>query len=100
MSQVEISAVESGRVLLSGDLVFGSVTQVLERGRRLLDGNRSLVMDLDGVDHSDSSALALILELLDQARLKGVELSFVNLPESLLGVARLSNIEALLVPAS
>jgi phospholipid transport system transporter-binding protein len=54
------------------------------------------VIDLSRVDDVDSSALALLLEVMERAREHGVTLRIRSLSEALLGIARLSNVEALL----
>ncbi len=83
---------------LSGDLVFAQVTPLLAQIERLLGDTKAehLVLDLSRVDDVDSSALALLLEVMERAREHGVTLRIRSLSEALLGIARLSNVEALL----
>lgn len=90
---------DQGVIELSGDLVFASVTRVLGQIEPLLDGAEKspLVIDLSGVEDVDSAGLALLLEVLERARHHGVPLRIRSLPESLLGIARLSNVEKLLL---
>lgn len=90
---------DQGVIQLSGDLVFASVTRVLGQIEPLLDGAEKspLVIDLSGVEDVDSAGLALLLEVLERARHHGVPLRIRSLPESLLGIARLSNVEKLLL---
>lgn len=90
---------DQGVIQLSGDLVFASVTRVLGQIEPLLDGAEKspLVIDLSGVEYVDSAGLALLLEVLERARHHGVPLRIRSLPESLLGIARLSNVEKLLL---
>jgi len=49
------------------------------------------------VEDVDSSGLALLLEVLERARHHAVPLRIRSLPEALLGIARLSNVEKLLL---
>lgn len=89
---------EQGVLCLSGDLVFAHATMLLGQIEKLLRnaGTDSLVVDLSGVGDVDSSALALLLEVLERARGLGLSLRIRSLSEALLGIARLSNVEKLL----
>jgi phospholipid transport system transporter-binding protein len=89
---------DQGVMQLSGDLVFAQVTPLLAQIERLLGNTKAehLVIDLSRVDDVDSSALALLLEVMERAREHGVTLRIRSLSEALLGIARLSNVEALL----
>ena len=64
-------------------------------GRRLwAEGARSF--DLAGVGELDSSALALLLAWLREARSLGRDLAFANLPQGLTTIARLYGVAELL----
>ena len=61
---------ETGRMLLSGPVKLGNVAQLLEEGRRhLADG--AATVDLAEVTELDSSALALLLAWLREAKAAG-----------------------------
>lgn len=92
----EITLAADGDALVSGDLLFSTVTALLPQGDACFSGRQTLVFDLAAVGHSDSSAIALLLELLDRGRAAGVDVSFRNIPTSLMGIAHLSNVEPLL----
>lgn len=55
-----------------------------------------LTLDLSGVTHTDSAALALLLEVAAWAERNRIEVRFRDLPDSLLALARLSNADELL----
>lgn len=79
---------------LSGTLDFESVRDLYARTDELLgDGG---VIDLSGIEASNSAGVALLLEWRRQAHLRGVVLELRALPESVRRVARLSDVEALL----
>ncbi len=59
-----------------------------------------LDVSLAGVEHADSAALALLLEGVELARRQGCELRYTDLPEALLALARMSNVETLLLSGS
>jgi phospholipid transport system transporter-binding protein len=86
---------EESRLVLSGPVTLGNVTQMLEEGRRhLADG--AATVDLGEVKEVDSSALALLLAWLREAKAAGRSLVFANLPESLQTIARLYGVQDLL----
>ncbi len=99
MASVQAVMDDQGVMQLSGDLVFANVTALLGQIETLLAqaGEAPLVIDLSGVEDVDSSGLALLLEVLERARHHAVPLRIRSLPEALLGIARLSNVEKLLL---
>jgi phospholipid transport system transporter-binding protein len=90
---------EDGRIVLSGPVTLANVAQVLEEGRRHLAEGAEAV-DLAEVSELDSSALALLLAWLREAKAAGRTIVFVNLPESLQTIARLYGVQDLLPAAN
>ncbi len=89
---------EADRVVLSGPVTLANVAQVLEEGRRHLAEGAGTV-DLAEVTELDSSALALLLAWLREAKAAGRTLAFANLPASLQTIARLYGVQDLLPAA-
>ena len=89
---------EGSRIVLSGTLTLANVAAVLEEGRRHLAEGVGTV-DLGEITELDSSALALLLAWLREAKAAGRALAFANLPESLQTIARLYGVEDLLPAA-
>jgi phospholipid transport system transporter-binding protein len=89
---------EEGRIVLSGPLTLANVAQVLEEGRRHLAEGAATV-DLAEVSELDSSALALLLAWMREAKAAGRAIGFANLPESLQTIARLYGVQDLLPAA-
>ncbi|WP_428609352.1 STAS domain-containing protein [Sedimenticola sp.] len=89
---------DRGVMRLSGDLVFAHVTTLLGKIEKLLESNKGseLVIDMSQVGDVDSSGLALLLEVMEHAQRREVKLRIRSLSEALLGIARLSNVDALL----
>jgi len=86
---------QDGRMMVSGPVTLGNVAGLLEEGRRhLAEGVRSV--DFGEVTEMDSAALALCLAWLRDAKAAGGAISFSNLPESLLTIARLYGVHSLL----
>ena len=89
---------EGDRMLVSGALTLSEVAGALRQGNAAIaDGVRCV--DLAEVGELDSSALALLLAWLREARRLGRELSLANLPQGLTTIARLYGVAELL-PAS
>lgn len=90
--------VDGGRMVVSGALTLASVAADLAQGKAAIAGGARSV-DLGEAGELDSSALALLLAWLREARRLGGELSFNNLPQGLVTIARLYGVAELL-PAS
>lgn len=86
----------NGQVRLSGRLTSREVPQLY---RESLDWRRDRlpeVIDLEGLERADSSALALLLEWRSWAEQAGTGMRFIHVPRSLCVMASLSQIEGLL----
>ena len=92
---------EGERMVVSGALTLASVAAVLLEGNAAI-GQGVRTVDLGEVGELDSSALALLLAWLREARRQGRELAFANLPQGLTTIARLYGVAELLpaAPAS
>jgi phospholipid transport system transporter-binding protein len=89
---------DGARIVLEGPVTLANVAALLEEGRRHL-AECAATVDLAGVTELDSSALALLLAWLREARAGGRAVAFANLPESLQTIARLYGVEDLLPAA-
>ncbi|HEY4445843.1 MAG TPA: STAS domain-containing protein [Steroidobacteraceae bacterium] len=92
-------AAEGGRARVIGSLHFTTVSALLSAGVAAITGGRADVIDLAGVTASDSAGLALLIEWLSVAKSAGRTLRFDNVPSQLRQLARLSDVEELVVPA-
>jgi phospholipid transport system transporter-binding protein len=90
---------DGDRSRVTGSLHFTTVTALLPEGVAAIDGGRAAVIDLANVTSSDSSGLALVIEWLSLAKAAGRPLRYENIPSQLQQLARLSEVEELLVPA-
>ncbi|MCB1762801.1 MAG: STAS domain-containing protein [Gammaproteobacteria bacterium] len=99
VTRAEIVRTGEGRFQVSGDLVFATVPALLQKAAPLLAQSRVVTLDLAAVGHCDSAGLALLLEWVATGASVGQRISFLNLPEALVGIARLSNAESLLPTA-
>jgi phospholipid transport system transporter-binding protein len=72
--------------------------RVVEEGRRHLEEGVQTI-DLSEVTEMDSSLLAAMLSWLRDAKAREHELTFTNLPDALLTIARLYGVDGLLPAA-
>ena len=72
---------------------------MLEAGESAINGGRATVIDLSSVLESDSSGLALLIEFLSIAKQAKRALRYENIPEQIQELARLSEVEELLMTA-
>jgi phospholipid transport system transporter-binding protein len=84
------------RSRVTGTLGFTTVTPLLPVGAAAVEEGRAAVIDLSGVQGSDSSGLALLIEWLSVARGAGRTLRYENIPLQLHQLARLSDVDPLL----
>jgi phospholipid transport system transporter-binding protein len=90
---------DGGRARVVGSLHFTTVSALLAAGVAAIEGGRADVIDLAGVTASDGAGLALLIEWLSVCKAAGRSLRFENIPSQLQQLARLSEVEELLVPA-
>jgi phospholipid transport system transporter-binding protein len=95
MATFEVQA--NDRALLSGELRFDSVGSLLDVGDRVIREGRLAVIDLAGVSAGDSAGLALLIEWLSIAGSIKRPLRYENIPTQLQQLARLSEVEDLLL---
>jgi phospholipid transport system transporter-binding protein len=89
---------EAGRLILSGSVTLANVARMLEEGRQHLEEGVRTV-DLGEVTDMDSSLLAMLLAWLRDAKARGSEIVFANLPKGLQTLARLYGVDNLLPAA-
>ena len=86
---------EGRKMVVSGPVTLANAAPLLEQGRQqLAEGVRAV--DFSEVTEVDSSALAVALAWLRDARAAKREITFANLPEALQTLARLYGVEELL----
>ncbi len=86
-------------MLVSGPVTFANVRQVLDEGvRHVKEGVRTV--DLAEIGEIDSSILAAMLAWIREGRDQKSEVSFSNLPDGLVTLARVYGVESFLSKAS
>jgi phospholipid transport system transporter-binding protein len=87
-------AVAGDRWMFAGTLTFDDATAVLSAAARLAPPSSGIV-DMSGLVHADSAALAVLLALKRRAAAEGRRLSFAAMPAALESLARVYGIEEL-----
>jgi phospholipid transport system transporter-binding protein len=90
-----LDELDGERVAVKGALDFGTVGALLAGGTAAIAAGRATFIDLAGVTHS--AGLALLLEWMSVARAAKRALRFENVPQQLQQLARLSEVEELLL---
>ena len=98
-ARVGISEAASGRITVTGELTFASAREARQIGVLILESSRAerIVIDFGGVTHADSAGLAVLLDWLAWGRRKSRAITLENLPASLVAVAKISEVDGLLV---
>ena len=96
MAEAVLTETGQGCWLLEGELSFASVPAVLRLSGRGLTSTREIRVDLQGVTRADSAGLALLVEWLREAERAGRVITFINVPEQLLAIARVCGLDEIL----
>ena len=95
-----LTAVGGGRFELSGDVGFGDAARLLAAGDAAFRGEPAVEVDLARVERVDSAGLALLLEWSMSARDAGRKIVYQNVPGSVVSLAGMSDVAALLEPSA
>lgn len=88
----------AGRFLLSGTVNMATAPRLRDEGLRAFAAHGGdLEIDLGAVARVDSASLALLIDWLAWSRAAGRAMRFTALPAAILALARLSDVEALLL---
>ena len=97
MSQATLETLGKGRFRVVGDLDYETVVTLLELDSSLFDQPaESIEIDLSGIGRTTSVGLALMLEWLRQAHSKKKTINFSNVPQQMLAMAKISQLDSIL----
>ncbi|MGA9851729.1 MAG: STAS domain-containing protein [Gammaproteobacteria bacterium] len=94
--KVVFEDVGGGRVQVEGRLSFDTVGEALETSRRLFAEYHAIELDLSGVKATDSAGLSLLIEWIVWAHHGKCKLSFRNVPQQVMAIARISDVDKML----
>ncbi|MFO7858880.1 MAG: STAS domain-containing protein [Ectothiorhodospiraceae bacterium] len=98
MSGATLTRTDAG-LRLTGGLRLETVRSLADQAEALLPAEGTVTLDLDTVAGTDSAGVALLLDWLRMQRRHGGDLVFVNMPEQLRAIARVSGVDGLLAGA-
>jgi phospholipid transport system transporter-binding protein len=96
VSNFELNKTAEGVYELIGEVSFETAAQILKLSDRDFAQHAETEVNLSQVSKADSAGLALLLEWKSQARSRNAEIRFIDLPESLLAIARTTEVSNLL----
>jgi phospholipid transport system transporter-binding protein len=93
-----LTARARGQFAAAGPLLFSTATAACAAGLAVLAAAEGDALEIDcgGITAVDSAGLAVLLEWLGAARRAGHRLRYSHLPEGLLALSRISEVETLL----
>ena len=96
MSEFELQDQGNGSFVLSGELSFKTVEQILRASEGPFDQHTRIEVDLSGVEKADSAGLALLLEWITWANHTVREIRYAGMPERILAIAKTTEVDHLL----
>lgn len=93
MSRLNIIKESAGRFVIDGDLTFATIDKQTLKSFSFLKAAKEITIDLSRVSSTDSAGLALMIEWIKYSRQNRTQLSFKNIPEQLLNLAKLSGFD-------
>lgn len=92
-----LERVADDRLRASGSLDFATAAQALRIGTEAIGRTGDQVVDLSGITEGDSAGVAVLVEWVSAAAAAGVGLRYENVPPQMLAIARISDLEDLLL---
>ncbi|MAZ44567.1 MAG: anti-anti-sigma factor [Legionellales bacterium] len=85
-----------GVISISGPLDRHTVKSAYEKANVYFNGSQKITIDLTDVARTDSAGLALLLAWVRRSRTQEVTLTFINLPEKMKELGRVSGLDQIL----
>ena len=94
---VSLIRVNDSQLAISGDMLFASATRLRAEGEKLLPGmTENITVDLSQVGRVGSVGISVLLCWLRMAQVLGKKLKFVNAPDDMLDVSRVSSLDSVI----
>ena len=97
--KVTVAGTGGNRYAVSGPLTFATARAALASGIAAFSSASGGPIEVDcaGVGSADSAGLAVLVEWLAWGRRSGRELRYTHVPEAICAIARISEVESLLL---
>ena len=96
VDDITITRSGDGEIHLKGELSYNNVSALYRQTIDLFKEEKDLRIDFSGVTRSDSAGVALLVEWLSEARDRNQPIQFINIPDQMLDVVRVSSLERVL----
>ena len=96
MSNFELVDLGDGKFAVRGAMTFATAGRILRESEEPFEAHTRIEVDLSGVDKTDSAGLALLLEWITWANHTVREIRFLDTPERIDAIARVTEVEQLL----
>ena len=96
MSTAHFTGRDEGQLALLGELTFETVPGLSKDLALMFRQCPRLCVDLSDLERVDSAGLALLIEWTRLTRVSGHSLEFINIPQQLLTIARVSGLDQML----
>jgi phospholipid transport system transporter-binding protein len=96
MSAFQLIAAGDGKFELAGDMSFDTADAILRESGSAFAGHTAVDVNFSRVKKADSAGLALLLEWKAWQRQGHCQVNFSAIPESVLAIARTTEVEHLL----
>jgi phospholipid transport system transporter-binding protein len=83
----------AGHFVIDGDLTFSTIDKQTVKSFTFLSAAKFITIDLGRVACTDSAGLALMIEWIKYTRHHRTQITFKNIPEQLLNLAKLSGFD-------
>ncbi|MDH5181583.1 MAG: STAS domain-containing protein [Gammaproteobacteria bacterium] len=88
---------QDNRLNVIGELNSQTVPKLWRESSAVIkSAGENLLFDLQGVSRSDSAGVALLIDWMRQARACALEIRFRNLPEQMLDIIKVSDLESVI----
>jgi phospholipid transport system transporter-binding protein len=96
MKNVDIQTNSSGQLEIIGELSFNTIPKLRDIGCHFITKNEQPIFNLQHVISEDNSGVVLLTSLTRFAKKRGKTIYFINLPNQLQDVIKLSGLEDIL----
>ena len=93
MTKLSIIDQGAGHFVIDGDLTFSTIDKQTVKSFTFLSVAKPITIDLCRVACTDSAGLALMIEWIKYTRHHRIQITFKNIPEQLLNLAKLSGFD-------
>jgi len=97
VSSFELNQTADGAFELIGEMSFETAAQILQSSERSFAQHAETQVNLSQVSKADSAGLALLLEWKARAKERNAVIRFVAVPDSLLAIAKTTEVSDLIV---